>query len=130
MKMSANSLEHFQADGAPAPAGSYSHGVIANGFLYTCGMGPIDPATGKVVEGDITVQTRQVLKNLEAILKTKGATFAQVVKVTTHLQELHRDFAGYDQAYREFLSAPFPVRTTVGSDLMNILVEIDFVVAL
>jgi reactive intermediate/imine deaminase len=130
MKMSANSLEHFQADGAPAPGGSYSHGVIANGFLYTCGMGPIDPATGKVVEGDITVQTRQVLKILEAILKTKGATFAQVVKVTTHLQELHRDFAGYDQAYREFLSAPFPVRTTVGSDLMNILVEIDFVVAL
>ena len=128
--MSANSLEHFQADGAPAPGGSYSHGVIANGFLYTCGMGPIDPATGKVVEGDITVQTRQVLKILEAILKTKGATFAQVVKVTTHLQELHRDFAGYDQAYREFLSAPFPVRTTVGSDLMNILVEIDFVVAL
>ena len=128
--MSANSLEHFQADGAPAPGGSYSHGVIANGFLYTCGMGPIDPATGKVVEGDITVQTRQVLKNLEAILKTKGATFAQFVKVTTHLQELHRDFAGYDQAYREFLSAPFPVRTTVGSDLMNILVEIDFVVAL
>ena len=128
--MSANSLEHFQADGAPAPGGSYSHGVIANGFLYTCGMGPIDPATGKVVEGDITVQTRQVLKNLEAILKTKGATFAQVVKVTTHLQELHRDFAGYDQAYREFLSVPFPVRTTVGSDLMNILVEIDFVVAL
>ena len=128
--MPANSLEHFQADGAPAPGGSYSHGVIANGFLYTCGMGPIDPATGKVVEGDITVQTRQVLKNLEAILKTKGATFAQVVKVTTHLQELHRDFAGYDQAYREFLSAPFPVRTTVGSELMNILVEIDFVVAL
>ena len=128
--MSANSLEHFQADGAPAPGGSYSHGVVAHGFLYTCGMGPIDPVSGKVVEGDITAQTRQVLKNLEAILKTKGATFAQVVKVTTHLQELHRDFAGYDQAYREFLSAPFPVRTTVGSDLMNILVEIDFVVAL
>lgn len=128
--MSANSLEHFQADGAPAPGGSYSHGVIANGFLYTCGMGPIDPVSGKVVEGDIIVQTRQVLKNLEAILKAKGATFAQVVKVTTHLQELHRDFAGYDQAYREFLSAPFPVRTTVGSDLMHILVEIDFVVAL
>ena len=128
--MSVNSLEHFQADGAPAPGGSYSHGVVAHGFLYTCGMGPIDPVSGKVVEGDITAQTRQVLKNLEAILKTKGATFAQVVKVTTHLQELHRDFAGYDQAYREFLSAPFPVRTTVGSDLMNILVEIDFVVAL
>ena len=128
--MSANPLEHFQANGAPAPGGSYSHGVVAHGFLYTCGMGPIDPVSGKVVEGDIIVQTRQVLKNLEAILKTKGATFAQVVKVTTHLQELHRDFAGYDQAYREFLSAPFPVRTTVGSDLINILVEIDFVVAL
>ena len=88
--MSANSLEHFQAEGAPAPGGSYSHGVVAHGFLYTCGMGPVDPVSGKVVEGDITAQTRQVLKNLEAILKTKGATFAQVVKVTTHLQELHR----------------------------------------
>jgi enamine deaminase RidA (YjgF/YER057c/UK114 family) len=50
--------------------------------------------------------------------------------VTAHLQDVNRDFAAYDAVYREFFSAPFPVRTTVGSDLINILVEIDFVVAL
>ncbi len=123
-------IEHVTAKGAPAPAGSYSHGVVANGFLYTCGMGPVDPATGKIVEGGVAEQTRQTLKNLQAILDEKGATFSQVVKVTTHLQDCVKDFKEYDVAYREFFSAPFPVRTTVGSDLINILVEIDLVVAL
>ncbi len=124
------SIEHVTAKGAPLPGGSYSHGVVAHGFLYTCGMGPKDPATEKVVEGGITEQTRQTLKNLQAILAEKGATMSQVVKVTTHLQDVHRDFAAYDAAYCEFFSAPFPVRTTVGSELASILVEIDVVVAL
>ena len=123
-------LEHVTAPGAPAPGGSYSHGVVANGFLYTCGMGPVDPATGKVVEGGVAEQTRQTLKNLQKILDTKGAKFSDVVKVTAHLQDVNRDFAAYDLVYREFFSAPFPVRTTVGSDLIKIFVEIDFVVAL
>jgi reactive intermediate/imine deaminase len=123
-------VEHIQAKDAPAPGGSYSHGVVANNFLYTCGMGPVDPATGKIVEGGVAEQTRQTLINLQKILDVKGAKFADVVKVTAHLQDVNRDFAAYDAVYREFFSAPFPVRTTVGSDLINILVEIDFVVAL
>ena len=123
-------VEHIQAKDAPAPGGSYSHGVAANGFLYTCGMGPVDPATGKIVDGGIAEQTRQTLKNLQAILDSKGAKFENVLKVTSHLQEVNRDFKAYDEVYREFFTAPFPVRTTVGSDLINILVEIDFVVAL
>ena len=124
------STDYFHAKNAPSPGGSYSHGVVANGFLYTCGMGPADPVTGKIVEGGVAEQTRQTLKNLEAILAERGARMDQVVKVTTHLQELHRDFASYDSVYREFFKVPFPVRTTVGSELMNILVEIDLVVAL
>jgi reactive intermediate/imine deaminase len=123
-------IEHIHSKEAPAPGGSYSHGVVANGFLYTCGMGPIDPATGKVVDGGIAEQTRQTLKNLNSILDAKGAKIENVVKVTSHLQEVNRDFKAYDEVYREFFTAPFPVRTTVGSDLINILVEIDFVVAL
>jgi reactive intermediate/imine deaminase len=123
-------IEHIQAKDAPSPAGSYSHGVVANGFLYTCGMGPVDPATGKIVDGGVAEQTRQTLKNLQKILDLKGAKFENVVKVTVHLQDVKRDFKEYNQAYSEFFSAPFPVRTTVGSDLVNILVEIDFVVAL
>ncbi len=123
-------IEHIQAKSAPAPGGSYSHGVIAHGFLYTCGMGPVDPATGKIVPGGVAEQTRQTLNNLQKILDEKGATFNDVVKVTAHLQNVNSDFKAYDQVYREFFSAPYPVRTTVGSDLIGILVEIDVVVAL
>ena len=123
-------IEHFFSKNAPNPGGAYSHGVIANGFLYTCGMGPADPITNKVEAVGIEEQTRQVLRNLQAILAEKGATLDQVVKVTTHLQDVARDFAAYNKVYQEFFTAPFPVRTTVGSDLAQILVEIDFVVAL
>jgi 2-iminobutanoate/2-iminopropanoate deaminase len=83
-----------------------------------------------IVEGGVGPQTRQTLINLKAILDEVGADFSQVVKTTAHLQNCVADFAEYDKVYREFLTAPFPVRTTVGSDLINILVEIDFVVAL
>lgn len=128
--MSKPAIEHFFSKNAPNPGGAYSHGVVANGFLYTCGMGPADPVSNKVEVEGIEDQTRQVLKNLQAILAEKGATLDQVVKVTTHLQHVNRDFAAYNKVYQEFFSAPFPVRTTVGSDLANILVEIDCVVAL
>ena len=84
--MTSQTIKHVTAKGAPAPGGSYSHGVIANGFLYTCGMGPVDPATGKIVEGGVGPQTRQTLINLKAILDEVGADFSQVVKTTAHLQ--------------------------------------------
>ncbi len=128
--MTKPTLDHYFATGAPNPGGAYSHGVVANGFLYTCGMGPANPLTNKVEVEGIEEQTRAVLTNLRAVLAQRGASLDQVVKVTTHLQHLHRDFAGYNKVYQEFFSEPFPARTTVGSDLANILVEIDCVVAL
>ncbi|KRE25900.1 RidA family protein [Agromyces sp. Soil535] len=114
---------------APKPAGPYSHGVVANGFLYTAGFGPQDPATGQVVEGGVAEQTRQVLRNIGAVLAEYGLTFDDVVKVTAHLEDL-ADFAAYNEAYAEFFTEPYPVRTTVGSRLANILVEIDVVAAI
>jgi 2-iminobutanoate/2-iminopropanoate deaminase len=113
---------------APKPAGPYSHGVAANGFLFTAGFGPQDPVTGKVPEG-VREQTRQVLRNIEAVLVESGVGFADVVKVTAHLQHLKRDFAEFNEAYLEFVPTPYPVRTTVGSDLYDILVEIDVIAA-
>jgi 2-iminobutanoate/2-iminopropanoate deaminase len=113
-------------DNAPSPAGPYSQGVVANGFLFTAGFGPQDPASGAIAES-VGDQTRQVLRNIEAVLTAAGAGFADVVKVTAHLQNLNRDFAEYNAAYSEFFPAPFPARTTVGSDLADILVEIDVV---
>ncbi|RJL34294.1 RidA family protein [Bailinhaonella thermotolerans] len=122
--------QEIRTDQAPTPVGGYSQGVVIGDFLYTAGMGPIDPGTGQVVGDDVATQTRQTMKNLAAILAVHGLTFDDVVKSTVHLQDLHRDFKAYDEAYREHFTAPYPVRTTVGSDLMNILVEIDFVAAL
>lgn len=115
---------------APVPAGPYSHGVVAAGLLFTAGFGPQDPATGQVVPGGVYEQTRQVLRNVEAVLHAAGATMADVVKVTAHLQHLHDDFAEYNRAYAEFFDEPYPVRTTVGSTLADILVEIDVVATL
>jgi 2-iminobutanoate/2-iminopropanoate deaminase len=114
---------------APKPAGPYSQGIVARGFLFTAGFGPQDPHTGAVAD-NVADQTRQVLRNIGAVLAEVGATFADVVKVTAHLQHLKRDFADYNVTYAEFFSAPFPVRTTVGSDLADILVEIDVVAAI
>ncbi len=119
--------QEIRTDQAPPPAGSYSQAVRAGKFVYTAGMGPADPATGKIVGDDVATQTRQVMTNLAAVLKEAGLGFEHVVKATVHLQELHRDFAGFDEIYREYFTAPYPVRTTVGSQLNNILVEIDFV---
>lgn len=117
-------------ENAPKPAGPYSHGVAANGLLFTAGFGPQDPATGEVVPGGVYEQTRQVLRNVGSVLAAKGASFDDVVKVTAHLQHLKRDFAEYNRAYAEFFTEPYPVRTTVGSDLYDILVEIDVVAVL
>ncbi|GAA2679480.1 reactive intermediate/imine deaminase [Streptomyces anthocyanicus] len=124
-----NGKQAVHTDGAPRPAGAYSQGVVAGGFLFTAGFGPQDPVTGAVPEG-VGAQTAQVLRNVGAVLAARGLSPRDVVKVTAHLQHLRRDFAAYDAAYREFFEEPHPVRTTVGSDLMDILVEIDVVALL
>ncbi|RII12292.1 Enamine/imine deaminase [Streptomyces sp. YIM 130001] len=113
-------------DGAPRPAGAYSQGIEAAGFVWTAGFGPQDPATGAVAD-TVGEQTAQVLRNVLAVLAEQSLDAADIVKTTVHLQHLHRDFAEFNRAYEEFFTPPYPVRTTVGSDLMNILVEIDVV---
>lgn len=121
---------HINIDNAPTPAGAYSQGVVANGFLFTAGFGPQDPKTGSVVEGGAREQTEQVMRNIQAVLSTQNLSFEDVVKVTVHLQYPQRDFADFNSAYESFLTQPYPVRTTVGSTLAGILVEIDVVAAL
>ena len=93
-------------DKAPSPAGAYSQGVVANGLLFTAGFGPQDPATGQVPEG-VAEQTRQVLRNIRAVLAERGASLDDVVKVTAHLQHLEQDFSEYNAAYGEFFAEPF-----------------------
>lgn len=110
---------------APAPGGAYSQGIAAGPWVFTAGMGPHDPASGRIVGSTIQEQTGQALANVEAIIVARGVSLNDIVKMTVHLEDLDRDFAGFDAAYRAFFQAPFPVRTTVGSKLDGILIEID-----
>lgn len=116
---------HTSAD-LPTPAGPYSHVVDAGHLVWTAGFGPHDPATGAVPDG-ITAQTEQVIDNVEAALRTVGLGLGDVVKATVHLQYRDRDFAAYNEVYARRFTPPHPVRTTVGSALGGILVEIDVV---
>ncbi|RCK72868.1 MAG: Bona fide RidA/YjgF/TdcF/RutC subgroup [Ignavibacteriae bacterium] len=100
-------------ENAPAPIGPYSQAVIGSGcFVFTAGQIPIDPQTGNLVEGDIKVQTRQVLNNLSAVLAASGATLHSVLKTTVYLADM-KDFAGMNEVYNEYFSESIPARTTV-----------------
>jgi 2-iminobutanoate/2-iminopropanoate deaminase len=111
------------APSAPKAAGHYSHAVIANGFVFVSGQGPVDPATGAMPD-DFAGQVRQTLRNVAAILRDAGSDMAHAVKVNTYLTDLTR-FAEYNAIYREFFPDAPPARTTVGACLYGILVEID-----
>ncbi|MQA85552.1 MAG: UTRA domain-containing protein [Streptosporangiales bacterium] len=110
----------------PTPAGPYSHVVEAGGFVYTAGLGPQDPDTGAAPDG-IAAQTDRVIDNIERALAAVGLSIAHVVKTTVHLQHLDRDFAAYNEVYARRFAQPYPVRTTVGSSLPGILIEVDVV---
>lgn len=97
---------------APAAVGPYSQAVAVGPTLYCAGQIPLDPATGEPVGGEIEAQTRQVLKNLGAVLRANGMDFSNVVKTTIFLTDL-ADFAAVNAIYAETFQAPFPARSTV-----------------
>jgi 2-iminobutanoate/2-iminopropanoate deaminase len=112
--------------GAP-PRGAYSQGWRAGDFIFVTGTGPIDPSTGQLVGDDIEQQTEQTIDNIAAVLEADGASLRDVVKVTVHLSDTSL-FARYNAVYSRRFSQPYPVRTTVGSDLGHspgMLIEID-----
>jgi 2-iminobutanoate/2-iminopropanoate deaminase len=112
--------------GAP-PQGAYSQGWRAGDFIFVTGTGPLDPMTGKLVGTDIERQTEQTIDNISAILAADGASLADVVKVNVHLSDTGL-FSRYNAVYAKRFVRPFPVRTTVGSNLGHapgMLIEID-----
>ncbi len=121
-------MEKLTSDRLPRPAGPYSHLAVAAGLVFTAGFGPQDPQTGAVPDG-VEAQTEAVIRNVECALAEVGLDLSHVVKVTAHLADL-ADFAAYNGVYERMFPAPYPVRTTVGSQLHGILVEIDVVAAL
>ena len=108
----AGAKEIVATQAAPAAIGPYSQAIKANGFLFTAGQIPLDPATGKMVEGDIKVQTERVMRNLEAVLREAGTDFAGVLKTTCFLANLD-DFAQFNEVYGQFFAQGPPARSTV-----------------
>jgi len=106
-------LKRILTEQAPAPIGPYSQAIaVSDTFLYTAGQIAIDPATNELIEGDIKAQTRQVLKNIDAILKAGGATLQSVFKTTVFIKDM-KEFAAMNEVYGEFFSESAPARSTV-----------------
>ncbi len=115
-----------QTKNAPTPVGPYSQGLKVGDLVFVAGQGSIDPTTQKVIGETIEEQTTQTLENIKAILAQAGATMGDVVKATVHLSDLAL-FGRFNAVYSSYFPDPKPVRTTVGSQLPGILVEIDVI---
>ncbi len=123
-------MKALHTDAAPAAIGPYSQAIEVNGFIYTSGQLPIDPATGKFPEGGVTEQTHQSLNNLKAILEGAGIDLSHVVKTNVFLADM-ADFGAMNAVYETYFSAPYPARSAVAvKDLpKGALVEIECVAA-
>ncbi len=118
-------------DKAPGAVGPYSQGIVADAgrsMLYTAGQVALDPATGKLVEGDVAAQTRQALTNLMAVLAAADRTAGDVVKTTVFLTTMG-DFKAMNEVYATFFPDPPPARSTVAVRELPLgaLVEIELV---
>jgi len=102
----------ISTDKAPAAIGPYSQAIESNGTLYVSGQIPIDPALGKIVEGDIVDQAEQVFKNITAILDEAGYTFNDVVKTTVFIADMSL-FPQLNEVYKKYYTQDCPARSTI-----------------
>lgn len=115
---------------APAAIGPYSQAIVAGNTVYASGQIPIVPSTGKIAEGDISVQTEQVMKNINEILKAAGTDFSKAVKTTCFLADMG-DFAAFNSVYGKYFTGK-PARSCVAVKNLpkNVLVEVEVVAVL
>lgn len=120
--------EIVRSDKAPKAIGPYEQAIRVGEFIYASGQIPLDPTTGKLVEGDIKIQTRRVMENLKAVVEAAGSSLEQAVKATVFLKNIG-DFTAMNEVYGEYLGAAKPARSTVAvADLpRGALVEIDLI---
>lgn len=110
----------------PATIGPYSPSVRAGGFLFVSGQIPLDPATGRLVPGDVSAQAERALTNLAAVMAAAGASLAHVVRTTIYLADLGH-FSAVNETYGRYFAPPYPARVTVQVAALPLgaLVEID-----
>jgi 2-iminobutanoate/2-iminopropanoate deaminase len=122
--------ESLSTPDAPKAIGPYSQGVRAGQLIFVSGQGPIDPATGALIDGDIATQTKRVFENIGAVLKAGGVSFDQVVRTTVYLADMN-DFAAMNAVYAQYFVAPAPARTTIQAARLpkDMRIEIDVIAA-
>ncbi len=104
--------ERITTEHAPAAIGPYSQAIAVGDLVFASGQIPLDPQTGQMIEGDVRVQTRQVLNNLASVLQQGGASLGEVVKTTVFLSTME-NFAAMNEVYAEFFPGVPPARSTV-----------------
>lgn len=106
-------MQRVQTDGAPAPVGPYSQAVVQGDLVFASGQIPLDPRSGKLVEGDVEAQTERVIENLRAVLEAAGSGLERVLKTTVYVTDLAL-FARINAVYaRHFTGSVTPARATV-----------------
>ncbi|MFN8667555.1 MAG: RidA family protein [Gemmatimonadaceae bacterium] len=125
------SVNYLHTDEAPAAIGPYAQATEAGGFLFTAGQIPLDPATMKVVDGDVVAQADRVLANLGAVLARAGCTWMDVVRTTVYLHDM-ADFPRVNEVYAKALGDARPARSTVQVAALprGVLIEIDAIAKL
>lgn len=121
-------MQQISSPQAPAPAGTYSSGIVSGGFLFLAGQGPFNTAADMVGE-TFADQVRQTFANLEAVAAAAGTSMRHAVRIGVYLNDL-ADWAEFNEVSKEFLGTPYPARTSIQADLNGFLVEVDAIVAL
>lgn len=101
-----------QIEGAPAPIGPYSQGIVTGNLMFISGQICIDPKTGKMNDNSIDQETHQVMKNIGALLQAQGLSFKHIIKGSIFLKNLE-DFDAVNKVYASYLDAPYPARECV-----------------
>ena len=119
------------ADGAPEAVGPYTHAVVSYGLVFCSGQVPLDPATGKLVEGGIGEQTKRCLENLSVVAAAAGAQLSDAVRMGIYVTDM-ATFKDVNEAYGSYFETDAPARSTVGVAALPLgaQVEIDAVIAL
>ena len=119
------------APDAPKAMGAYSPAIRAGNLLFISGQIPIDPSSGTLIEGDITAQAEQVMKNLTALLRAAGASFTNVARTTVYLTDMN-DFAAMNEVYSRYIVDPPPARATVQVARLprDVKIEVDAIAVL
>lgn len=122
-------IDHIYAKDAPIPIAPFSHACAAGNFAFLTGQMPIDPKTNKIVDGDIEIQTRRVMDNLNIVLSEMGLSFADVVSARAFLTDMD-EYEVFNETYRSFFTpSALPARTCIGvvALALGAKVEVDFI---